>query len=55
MCGCVYVCFVMCRCFDNCVGLLVIYVLVFTAFCIVCTVFLSFFIYVYIFYLLCLY
>jgi hypothetical protein len=30
----------MCRCFDNGVGVLVICVHVFTAFCIVCTVFL---------------
>ena len=33
-------CFVMCGCFDSCVGVLVICVLVFTVFCIVCTVFL---------------
>ena len=31
--------FVMCGRFDNCVGVLVIYVLVFAVFCIVCTVF----------------
>ena len=31
--------FVMRGCFDNCVGVLVICVLVFTVFCIVCTVF----------------
>ena len=31
--------FVMCGCFDNCVGVLVICVLVFTVFCNVCTVF----------------
>ena len=36
---CVYAGFVMCRCFDNCAGVLVLYVLVFTVFCIVCTVF----------------
>jgi len=38
----------MCGCFDNCVGVLLICVLVFTAFCIVCTVFLYpyFFVYV---------
>jgi len=44
-----YVCmgFVMCGCFDNCVGVLVICVLVFTLFCIVCTVFLYCFVYVY--------
>jgi len=49
MCGCMYVCmgFVMCGCFDNCVGVLVICVLVFTLFCIVCTVFLYCFVYVY--------
>jgi hypothetical protein len=45
MCGlcnvwvCVCVGFVMCGCFDNCVDVLVIRVLVFTVFCIVCTVF----------------
>jgi hypothetical protein len=31
------------ECFDNCVGVLVICVLVFTVFCIVCTVLLYFF------------
>jgi hypothetical protein len=38
MCGCMYVFmgFVMCECFDNCVGVLVICVLVFTVFRIVC-------------------
>jgi hypothetical protein len=36
-------------CFDNCVGVLVICILVFTVFCIVCTVFLSCFVYVYLF------
>ena len=36
-------------CFDNCVGVLVICVLVFTVFCIVCTVFLYCFVYVYLF------
>jgi hypothetical protein len=45
--------FVMCRClyvwFLLCVGVLVICVLVFTVFCIVCTVFLYCFIYVYLF------
>ena len=30
----------MCGCFENCVGVLVISVLVFTVFCIVCAVFL---------------
>ena len=43
----VCVCFVMCGCFDNCVGVLVICVLVFTVFCIVCTVFLYCFFHVY--------
>jgi hypothetical protein len=38
----------MCRCFDNCAGVLVICVLVFTVFCIVCT-FLCCFVYVYLF------
>ena len=33
--ACVCVGLVMCRCFDNCVGVLVICVLVFTVFCIV--------------------
>ena len=48
---CVCVGFVMCGCFDSCVGVLVIRVcvLVFTAFCIVCTVFLYCFVYVYLF------
>ena len=32
---CVCVCFVMCGCFDNCLGVLVVCVLVFTVFCIV--------------------
>jgi len=45
----VLTCFVMCGCFDNCVGVLVICVLVFTMFCIVCTVFLYCFVYVYLF------
>jgi len=36
---CVRVGFVMCGCFDNCVGFLVLCLLVFTVFCIVCTVF----------------
>ena len=43
MCVCVYVCF------DNYVGVLVICILVFTVFCIVCTVFLYCLIYVYLF------
>jgi len=44
----VYVCvgFVLCESFDNFVGVLVIRVLVFTMFCIVCTVFLYCFVYV---------
>ena len=46
---CVCVGFVMCGCFDNCVGVLVICVLVFTLFRIVCTVFLYCFVYVYLF------
>ena len=41
--------FVVCGCFDNCVGVLVICALVFTVFCIVCTVFLYCFVYVYLF------
>ena len=45
----VLTCFVMCGCFDNCVGVLGICVLVFAVFCIVCTVFLYCFIYVYLF------
>ena len=53
MCGYVGVCvcvgFVMCGCFDNCVGVLVICVLVFTVFCIVCTVFLYCIVYVHLF------
>jgi hypothetical protein len=49
MCGCVCMGFVMRECFDNCVGVLVICVLVFTVFCIVCTVFLYSFVYVYLF------
>ena len=47
VCGCVYVLVLLC------VGVLVIRVLVFTVFCIVCTVFLYCFVYVY--YLFCLY
>ena len=35
--------------FDNCVGVLVICVLVYTMFCIVCTVFLYCFVYVHLF------
>jgi hypothetical protein len=37
-------------CFDNCVCVLLICVLVFTGFCIVCTVFLYRFVYVYLFF-----
>ena len=44
MCGCVYV-----WVFGNCVGVLVICVLVFAVFCIVCTAFLHCFAYVYLF------
>ena len=43
----VFVGFAMCGCFDNCVGVLEICVLIFTVFCIVCTVFLYCFVYVY--------
>ena len=46
---CVCVRFVMCGYFDNCVGVLVTCVLVFAMFCIVCTAFLYFFLYVYLF------
>ena len=46
---CVRVGFVVCGYFDNCVGVLVIRALVFTVFCIVCTVFLYCFIYVHLF------
>jgi len=55
MCGfcnvwvCVCVGFVLCACFDNCVGVLVICVLVFIVFCIFCTVFLYCFVHVYLF------
>jgi hypothetical protein len=46
-----YVCmgFVMCGCFDNCVGVLILCVLVFTVICFVGTVFLYCFVYVYLF------
>ena len=47
----VWTCFVMCGCSDNCGGVFVICVFVFTAFCIVCTVFLYCFVYSYLFYL----
>ena len=46
-CVCVVVC--MCGCFDNCLGVLVMRVLVFAVFCIVCTVFYYCFVYVYLF------
>ena len=36
-------------CFDNCVGVLVICVPIFTVVCIACAVFLYFFVYVYLF------
>jgi hypothetical protein len=55
MCGfcdvwmCVCVGFVMCECCDNCVGFLVICVLVFAVFWIFCTVFLYCVVYVYLF------
>jgi hypothetical protein len=39
----------MCGCFDNCMGVLIICVLVLTVFFIVCTVFLYCFAYVYLF------
>jgi len=46
---CVCMGFVMCGCSEKRVGVLVICVLVFTVFCIVCTVFLCCFFYVYLF------
>ena len=46
---CMCVGFVMCGCFDNCVGVSVICVLVLTVFCIVCAVFLCCSVYVYLF------
>ena len=46
---CVCVGFVMCGCFDSRVGVLVICILVFTVFCVVCTGFLCSFVYVYLF------
>jgi len=51
MCWFCNVCVCVCvgGCFENCVGELVICVLVFTVFCIVCTVFLYCFVYVYLF------
>jgi len=47
VCACVG--FVMCGCFDNCMGVLVIWVLLFTVFFIVGTVFLYCFVYAYLF------
>ena len=44
VCKCVG--FVMCGCFDDCVGVLAICVLVFTVFCIFCTMFLYCLVYV---------
>ena len=41
--------FVMLGCFDNCVGVLVIRVIVFTVTCIVCTMFLYCFVHVHLF------
>jgi hypothetical protein len=55
MCGffnvwsCACVGFVMCGCFDNCVGVSVMCVRVFIVFCIVCTVFLYCIFYGYLF------
>ena len=49
---CVCMGFVMCGCVDNCVGVVVICVLVFTVFCIVCTVFLYCFLYVHLLFVL---
>jgi len=48
VCVCGWVGFVMCGCFDNCVGVLVVCILVLTLFCIVCTVFLYCFVYVHV-------
>jgi hypothetical protein len=48
VCVCVCVGFVMCGCFDNCVGGLVMCVLLFTLFCIFCTVFLYCFLWIFI-------
>jgi len=47
---CVCLGFVMCESFDNCVGVLVRCVLVFTVFCIVCILFLYGFTCVYLFF-----
>ena len=54
VCVCVWVGFLMSGCFDNCVGVPAICVLVFTVFCIACTVFSKCIVYVYLF-LFCLY
>jgi hypothetical protein len=43
----VCVCVLMCGCSDNCVGVLIICVLVFIVFCIVCIPFLYRFVYIY--------
>jgi Na+/H+ antiporter NhaC len=45
----VWVCVCVGGCFDKCVGVSVIRVLVFTVFCIVCTAFLYCFVYVHLF------
>ena len=49
MLACVCMGFVICGCFDNCVGVLVICVLVFTVFCFVFSVFLYCLFYIYLF------
>jgi len=49
VCVCVCVCVCVYGCSDNCVGVLVICVLEFTVFCIVCTVFLYCFVSVHLF------
>jgi hypothetical protein len=41
----------MCGCYDKCMGVLVIYVPVFTVLCIVCSVFFYWLIYIYIVYI----
>jgi len=46
---CVCVGFIICGCFDNCVGVLVTCALVFTVICIVCTEFLYCFFYIHLF------
>jgi hypothetical protein len=57
MCECVCVCMgsVMCGCFENCVRVFVIYLLVFIVFCIVYTVFVLFSLCIFIFIFFCLY